>query len=343
MKYIIWFSWWTDSVFVAWKLKQEGHEVLLVNLKNTVEKNKCCEVPTKLFEIANSLDLPLKIIDVTKDFKKLVVDNFVNAYLKWKTPNPCINCNEFVRFQMLEKIRKEYWYDYISTGHYVKRVDIHWFYTFAIPEDKLKDQTYMLYRVLKYQNIVKYLEFPIYKYLKKDIKKVISSENIPIDTQKESQNICFIPDDDYPNYIKNNININFKKGDIIDMKGNKIWEHNWVVNYTIWQRKWLDLKTNDKKYVINIDYKNNVIKVWDDKDLFQNKVCVDELLYFKDYKWPIYAKVRYKSILQEVENIEWNCVFFKEPVRAITPWQHLVLYSYNDWDYFVLWWWKILY
>jgi len=80
----------------------------------------------------------------------------------------------------------------------------------------------MLYRVLRYQNIVKYLEFPIYKYLKKDIKKVISSENIPIDTQKESQNICFIPDDDYPNYIKNNININFKKGDIIDMKGNKI-------------------------------------------------------------------------------------------------------------------------
>lgn len=343
MRYIVWFSWWTDSVFVAWQLKQSWHEVLLVNLKNTLERNKCCEVPTKLFEIANFLGLPIKIIDATQDFKKLVIDNFIQAYLNWKTPNPCINCNEFVRFQILDKIRKELWYDFITTWHYVKRVDVDWFYTFAIPEDKSKDQTYMLYRLLKYQHIVKHLDFPIYKYLKNDIKKILSKENIPVNTEQESQNICFVPDDDYPNYIKKHSNIKLKKWPIVDIKtGNILWEHNWLINYTIWQRKWLNLKTNEKKYVIEIDYKNNIIKVWDDKDLLRKKVCVDELNYFKNYTWPIYWKIRYKSSLQELEKIDWNCVYFKQAVRAVTPWQHLVLYGLKNWEYFVLWWWQII-
>ena len=342
MKYIVWFSWGTDSTFVAWFLKKQGHEVLLVNLKNTVEKNKCCEVPTKLFEIANSLDLPLKIVDVTKDFKKIVIDNFIDAYLKWKTPNPCINCNELVRFQMLDKIRQKYWYDYVSTWHYVKRIDVNWFYTFSVPKDKTKDQTYMLYRVLKYQNIVKYLDFPISDYLKEDVKKIILDQKLPIDTQKESQNICFVPNDDYVNYIKTHSNIKMKKWFIVDLNWNKLWEHTWVINYTIWQRKWLNLNINQRKYVVKLDYKNNIVVVWDHEDLFTNKVCVDNLFYSENYEWKIYWKIRYKTNLVEVEKIEWNCVFLKDKVRAVASWQHLVFYGIENWKNFVLWWWQII-
>jgi len=343
MKYIVWFSWWIDSVFVAWKLKQNWHEVLLINLKNTIEKNKCCEVPTKLFEIANNLGLSIKIIDVINDFKNIVIDNFIETYLRWKTPNPCINCNEFIRFKVLDKLRKDIWYDYVSTGHYVKKFDINWFYTFSIPKDTKKDQTYMLYRLLRYQDIVKHSHFPTWDFLKEDVKKILKDQSIPINTQKESQNICFIPDDNYSKFIKNNTNIKFKNWDILDIKtGQKLWEHNWVINYTIWQRKWLNLNINKIKYVISIDYQQNIIKVWDEQDLYSKKVLVDKLFYLKDYNWKIYWKIRYKSPLQEIENIEENAVFFKENIRAITSWQHLVLYWYNDWNYFVLWWWQIL-
>ncbi len=341
MKYIVWFSWGTDSVFVAWNLKQAWHEVLLVNLKNTKEKNKCCSLPTELLKISTFLDIPLKVIDVTEKFKKLVIENFIENYTKWNTPNPCINCNENVRFQMLEEIRKELNYDFVSTGHYVEKIKVDDFFTFAIPNDLNKDQTYMLYRLLKYQNIVEDLEFPISKYKKEDIKKIINEENIPINTEQESQNICFIPDDDYPRYIKQHKNIQFPVWKILDTKWNYLGEHKWLINYTIWQRKWLNLQSNEKKFVINIDWKNNILIVWDNEELYKTKVEIDDLI-FMNYTWKIYWKIRYKAKLTEVANIQNNEIEFKEPVRAVTKGQHLVLYWKKDWKTFVIWWWTIV-
>lgn len=341
MKYIVWFSWWTDSVFVSWKLKQEGHEVLLVNLKNTVEKNKCCQVPTTLFNIANSLNLPLKIVDAQEDFRKYVIEDFINKYKNWKTPNPCINCNEFVRFKILENVRKNLWYDFITTGHYVKKEKIDDFYTFSIPKDKTKDQTYMLYALVKYQNILKNLQFPMWDYLKEDVKKIIEKENIPVNTKEESQNICFIIDDDYPKYIKEQTNIKIPSWNIIDTKWNVLWKHNGFINYTIGQRKWLDVNINKRKYVVKIDPVKNEITVWEDQDLFSKKVCVDSL-YILSKKYELYGKVRYKSKLEKIDNIDWDCVYFKKAIRAITPWQYLVVYWKKNNNYFVLWWWEII-
>ncbi len=341
MKYIIWFSWWTDSVFVAWSLKQAWHEVLLVNLKNTKEKNKCCSLPTELLKISTFLDIPLKVVDATEKFKKLVIENFIENYTKWNTPNPCINCNENVRFQMLEEIRKELGYDFISTGHYVEKIQVDNFFTFAIPNDLNKDQTYMLYRLLKYQNIVEHLDFPISKYKKDEVKKIINEQNIPINTETESQNICFIPDDDYPRFIKQNKNIQFPVWKILDTKWNYLGEHKWLINYTIWQRKWLNLQSNEKKFVIDINWKNNILVVWDNEELFQTKVNIDDLILM-NYTWKIYWKIRYKAPLTEVVNIQNNEIEFKEPVRAVTKGQHVVLYWKKDWKTFVIWWWMIV-
>jgi len=341
MKYLVWFSWWIDSVFVAWYLKQQWHKVLLVNLKNTKEKNKCCSLPTELLKISTFLDIPLKIIDATKDFKKFVIENFIQTYLKWQTPNPCINCNENVRFQILEKIRKELNYDFISTWHYVEKIKIDDFYTFAIPNDLSKDQTYMLYRLLNYQDIIKHLDFPISNFKKTEVKKIIEENNIPINTSKESQNICFIPDDDYPRFIKQNKNIQFPTWKILDIKWNYIWEHKWLINYTIWQRKGLNINTNEKKYVIDLDWVNNVLIVWNNEDLFKKTLKVNKLIIQK-YNWKIYWKIRYKAKLTKVVNIQNNEIEFKEPVRAITKWQHLVLYWKKDWKIFIIWWWIIV-
>ena len=364
MKYLVGFSWWTDSVFVSWYLKEKWHEVLPVNLKNTKEKNKCCSLPTELLKITTFLNLPLKTIDATKDFKKLVISNFIENYSKWKTPNPCINCNENVRFQILDKVRKELWYDFISTGHYVKKIEIknfegNIFYTFSIPEDKFKDQTYMLYRVLKYQNIVKHLDFPIADFKKSDIKNIIKENNIPINIEQESQNICFIPDDDYPIYIKQNKNINFPTWKIVDIDWNYLWEHKWLIYYTIWQRKWLDLWISDKKYVVDLDWINNILVVWDDKDLLKKEVSIveNEVLmlpekidytenifqYLKEKWWieKVYWRIRYKWKLEEIQKINKTSVCFKNDVRAVTKGQHLVLYWEKDWEIFVIWWWEI--
>ena len=393
MRYLVWFSGGTDSVFVSWYLKQQWNEVLPVNLKNTKEKNKCCSLPTELLNITNFLDLPLKIVDATEDFKKFVIQNFIENYSSWKTPNPCINCNENVRFQILDKIRQELNYDFISTGHYVKKLEVmkivskrseenseevrrennsqiftypnkswdsvkSWypvFYTFAIPEDKFKDQTYMLYRLLKYQNIVKHLDFPIANFKKSEIKEILKKNNIPINTEQESQNICFIPDDDYPRFIKQNKTINFPTWKILDINWNYLWEHKGLIYYTIWQRKGLNLNTNEKKYVVDLDWKNNILIVWDDKDLFKKEVKVIEknilmlpeqidysknvLSYLKETWWieKVYGKIRYKGKLEQVEAIEQDKVIFKNEVRAITRGQHLVLYWEKNGEIFVIW------
>jgi len=347
MKYIVWFSWGIDSTFVAWYLKKLWHEVLLVNLKNTIDRNKCCSLPEDLIQIANFLWLELRIINVVDKFKKFVIDDFVENYLKWKTPNPCINCNENVRFKVLEEIRKEYWYDKVVTWHYVNLVKIWDFYSFSIPKDTWKDQSYMLYRLAKYQNILRNLEFPLANFKKEEIKKIIEKEKIPINTSKESQNVCFIPDDDYPRFIKQNFITQIPSWKILDVNWNYLWEHKGLIYYTIWQKKWLNLKTNTRKYVVDIDWENNTLIVWDNKDLYKHKVCVEEenVIFFNDLKmlWidEIYGKIRYKWKLQEIEKIGNNCVFFKEPVRAVTPGQHLVIYWKYKNNFIVVGWWKI--
>lgn len=363
MKYLVWFSGWIDSVFVSWYLKDKWHEVLPVNLKNTKEKNKCCALPTELLEITNFLWLPLKVIDATEDFKKFVIDNFIKSYLKWKTPNPCINCNENVRFQILDRVRQELGYDKITTGHYVKNYileDKFWnkFYTFAIPKDKKKDQTYMIYRLAKYQNIAKNLDFIMWDFLKEEVKKEIKLHNIPINTEKESQNICFIPDDDYPRFIKQAKTIQISWWKILDTKWNYLWEHKWLIYYTIWQRKWLNLSTNEKKYVVDIDWENNILVVWDNEDLLKTEVKVNEakILFLENIDYSkdileqlkdiynidnVYWKIRYKWNLVKIKEILNNKVKFESPVRAVTSWQHLVLYWEKKGEIFVIGGWEI--
>ena len=347
MKYIVWFSGGIDSTFVAYYLKNQGHEVLLVNLKNTVWYNKCCSVPIDLMKIANFLWLPLKIVDVVKEFKQLVIDDFVENYLKWNTPNPCVNCNERVRFKVLEEIRQQMWYDFVSTGHYVKKEKIFDnVYSFSVPKDIWKDQSYMLYRLIKYQNILKHLDFPLFKFKKEEVKENLKKINIPLDTSKESQNICFIPDDDYPRFIKQMKTINIPWWKIVDTNWNYLWEHKWLIYYTVWQRKWLNLNTNEKKYVVKIDWENNILVVGDEKDLLSTKVKLAENIillpwFDKNLFDKIYWKIRYKWKLEEVEQIENRGVVFKKPLRAITPGQHLVLYWEKDWKLVVIWWWII--
>ena len=349
MKYIVWFSGGIDSTFVAWYLKQQWHKVLLVNLKNTAEPNKCCSLPIQLFKIADFLNLPLEIIDVTKDFRKFVIEDFVENYTSGKTPNPCVNCNEKVRFKILNEIRKKYWFDYISTGHYIKNYEENDFYSFMISKDLKKDQTYMLYRLLKFSDILPYLRFPLWDFKKEVVKKILEENKIPVDTNKESQNICFIPDDDYPRFIKQNYNILVNPWKIIDKNWNYLWEHKWLIYYTVWQRKNLNISTWEKKYVLKLDWKTNTLVVWNNDDLFTTEVKLAEnlILHYKFrniddiFKFgfkKLYWKIRYKASLVEINKISDKLIRFSQPVRAVTPGQHFVLYGEKAGKLITLWW-----
>lgn len=345
MKYIVWYSWWIDSSYVAWKLKNEWHDVLLVNLKITNDANKCCNISSEIFNSARNLGLKLEIIDLVDKFKHFVIDDFATCYLAWITPNPCIRCNEFVRFEALEEVRKKYWYDYITTWHYAKLLEINWNKVLAMAQDIHKDQTYMLYRLAN-TTILEHLILPMWDFIKTNVIKQIFDNNLPIIVNKESQNVCFIPDDDYKRFIKQNYLTNVPSWQVYDDLWNYLAEHKGIIYYTVWQKFWISW--SDKKYyVLKINKENNTIVVWDEKLLYKDSVLLKDFFFNLPVDWAYYAKIRYHSQLQSIKSIDYvdneTCkIIFNDFQRAPTPWQHCVIYNII-WDVkYVIWWWVIL-
>lgn len=353
MKYIVWFSWWIDSIFCWMSLKSKWFDVLFVNIKNTIWKNKCCKIEPELINISKTLWIPIEFVDWTDIFKQIVIDDFIEKYKNWKTPNPCIRCNEFVRFVLLNRIRQQKGYDFISTGHYSKVVNIDWEKYIWQANDQNKDQSYMLYRLSnvfeKNERIMNFIEFEMWDKIKNEIKDFIAKKNISINTGDESQNICFVEDMDYPKYIKNNSNIIYSPWKIFDNFWNFLWNHKWIIYYTIWQRHWLEIDSKwQKLYVLEIDHKKNEIILWDEKYLYKNVIYVDDFFIHNDLLWKIdelYWKIRYRMKMEKIKkynNLQNKVeIEFENSLRAPTKWQHLVVY-WKLWNEFiVLWWWII--
>ena len=258
MKYIVGFSGGIDSVFTAWWLSQQWADVLLVHLKNTVEANKCCKPPLELFKQAQQLDLPIKIVDVVKDFKKEVIDYFVKTYLEGKTPNPCIKCNRAIRWQVLEKLRHQLWFDKIATGHYARVANLGNQPTLQQARDLRKDQTYMLWKIIFNQTtdgrpLLDMLEFPTWEFTKDKVKQIVEKHQLPVSTSSESQNICFVPDDDYPRFVRQNAKVSIPSWAIKHIKTwEYLWEHKGLIYYTIGQRRGLNLQSSKPLYVVKL-------------------------------------------------------------------------------------------
>lgn len=358
MKYIIWYSWWIDSSFVAWSLKCQWHEVLLVNLKITDEPNKCCNINSEIIVSAKNLWLKLEIVDIIDEFKEWVIKDFISEYVCGRTPNPCVKCNELVRFKMLEQLRQKYWYDFVATGHYAKLINIDWNNFLWVWLDKYKDQTYMLYRLANVQNsqwepILKYIDLIMWNYEKTQVIKIINQENLPIVLARESQNICFIPDDDYKRFIKQNSNYSIIPWPIYDVEWKYLWEHKWIIFYTIWQRHWINISWDKKLYVVKINSQNNSIILWPEEDLFTKTLEIRDFFVLnnqiKDSDFidgKIFWKIRYHHPLVQINRFiqkENNLIIeFDQVVRAVTPGQHCVLYKSLQEGTIVVWWWIII-
>lgn len=332
-----------DSSITSYLLKRAGYNVIGIFLKfwsanylNNQKENLCCSVESSedARRVANKLKFPLYILNFEQIFKEKIVDEFILQYLKGKTPNPCVRCNQYIKFGKLLQVAKSFGADYLATGHYAKIIkNKSGRYQLVRPKDKEKDQTYFLYRLN--QNILKDLIFPLSNLTKTQVKTMAKKIKLPIYQKKESQEVCFIPDKSYGGFLKNQLKL--KKGRIISQQGEILGKHQGLALYTIGQRKGIEVKTPGPYYVIGKNIKTNELIVSNnpnDPQLYSNQLKAVNLnwLSINPLKKPtkILAQIRYhhqpaKAITCPKKN--YILVKFFKPQKAIAPGQSVVFYQ----------------
>jgi len=324
MKVVVGISGGVDSAVSALLLKQAGYDVLGITMKlfDNIDSELMIEDAKR---VCNEIGIKHHILDLTKEFHEIVIDNFINCYKNGETPNPCVVCNKYLKFGLLYEKAKELGYEYIATGHYVE-----------INNNKLcvcdndKDQSYFLYGIDK--NILSKIIFPLKKFKNKDeIRRIAEVNNLTVSKKKDSQEICFIPNDDYVKFLDNFMD--GKEGNIVDLNGNILGKHNGLHKYTIGQRKGLGISSKYPLYVVDIDTKNNQIIVGKNEDLFKAKLVAGNVnLLVDELPDECMGKIRSRGVLAPCRAMFENdklIVTFDEKQRAITKGQSIVLYKDN--------------
>ncbi|MEW5758932.1 MAG: tRNA 2-thiouridine(34) synthase MnmA [Candidatus Omnitrophota bacterium] len=351
-----------DSSVAAYLLKKQGYDVIGVTMcfgldvgsNNLKNKPSCCGLSgiNDAKRIAGQLNIPHYVINFTKEFKKYIVDDFEKEYLKGRTPNPCIRCNEFIKFNaLLDKI-KQYDADFLATGHYARIGEIknqnakikNYFLKKA--RDHKKDQTYFLYRLTQEQ--LKHILFPLGNLTKEEVRIIAREAKLSVADKPGSQEICFLSGTNYKDYFKNHFGKKIKAGLMVDVKGNVLGQHKGLPYYTIGQRQGLGIALGKPMYVIKIDIKNNTVVVGDDKDRYSYGLIAKNPIfigaqnarrsanglvtdYTKNSKLVLSAKIRYnqKEAKAKITSFYNNKikVLFDKPQNSITPGQAVVFYK----------------
>lgn len=377
-KVLLGMSGGVDSSVSAILLKQQGYEVIGAtmrlweapiakennNLKNEVNILQD-EAPEKVSDAINdakkvceNLGIEHHVIDLRDEFKEKVIDNFICTYMCAKTPNPCVECNKFMKFKAFYEFAQKLGCEYIATGHYAKIEYSEKYNQYVLKKANAqgKDQSYFLYGIDK--KILPHILFPLADFEdKEDIRKIAEENGLEVARKKDSQEVCFIPDNDYIGFIKNNKEIaqsklkntkrlkanspennnSFDKvGNIVLQNGEILGKHNGLINYTVGQRKGLGISYKEPLYVLKLSKEKNEVIVGVEKDLYSLKLEANELNFLLDIdlskEVEIEAKVRYRSLpakaILKVENGTAK-VKFLNPQRAITPGQSVVFYLNN--------------
>jgi len=302
-----------DSSVAAALLKKQGYDIRGVFIRFWSEpgkegrKNLCCSYDSQLHAqaVAQKLNIELRIMNLEKEFKRGVVDYFLREYEKGRTPNPCVKCNQFVKFNLP---------GLLATGHYaiIKNNKL------CRAKDNKKDQSYFLYNLTREQ--LENILFPVGEYTKEEVKIMAKKWQLPC-RKDESFDICFIAGKDHNKFLKRHLSL--KPGNVINAKGDIIAQHQGLPLYTIGQRAGLG---TGLFYVLALDTKNNSLVVTDkDEDLYSSKLEVEEIHWINKSAKKCLAQIRYGHEAVPAL-IKKNFVFFDEPQRAITPGQSVVLY-----------------
>jgi tRNA-specific 2-thiouridylase len=320
-----------DSSVAAALLKQDGHNVSGIHARLWPDTGPAL---SDLERTCKLLEIPLRKLDLREEFRRQVVDYFTGEYGRGRTPNPCVVCNQQIKFGLLMNRALEMGADYLATGHYARIEKTPDGYRLRKAADQGKDQSYFLY--ILGQKQLERLLFPLGELRKENVKKIAGKLGLPTSSLSESQDVCFVPDNDYRSFIAGQMS--FQPGDIVDIKGKVLGQHDGLANYTVGQRQGLGLNSSEPLYAIELDAANNRLVVGS-KDQLLHSVLLASQLSWVSGSAPaspitIKAKVRYKApeVAAELHLNNGAELRFVEPQQAIAPGQSVVFYQ----DDFVL-------
>jgi len=338
-KVVVAMSGGVDSSVVAGLLKEQGYNVTGITLKlyddSKIPTNgrQCCAgrdiIDAK--RVSETLNIEHKILYYQKKFKAEVIDSFIDSYVAGETPIPCVQCNQTVKFRDLFKFSKELKADALVTGHYVLRRENNGSGAMYRAEDKERDQSYFLFSTTQQQ--LDYLRFPLGSIKKSETRNVANKLKLNVATKPDSQDICFVPNGNYASVIEKYRPQSFKKGDILDINGNKLGKHNGIINYTIGQRKGIKISSTDPLYVVDIRAIDNTIIVGKQDFLNIKKLYLRNVNLLSDVKCfekEVFIKVRSTGKLLKSKitiNKDKTVVKILQDEKGISPGQACVFYS----------------
>ncbi len=332
-----------DSSVVAGLLKRQGHEVIGVTMQIWQESQRdprhagCCSLGAveDARRVAAILEIPYYVVNFKDEFRKAVIQEFIEEYAAGRTPNPCVTCNKEVKFEVLMRKARELGCSKLSTGHYARITfdDSSGKYSLRRAKGKGKDQSYALYALN--QDQMSYTLFPLGELKDKaETREIAQDLGLPVALKPDSQEICFVSEaGGYREFLKKSRPEMFEEGELVDTSGRAVGRHEGVAGFTVGQRRGLGIAKGKPLYVVSINPSSNRVVVGDKEELLQREVKIQDVVWSSgvasETPLPVDAKVRYNmepapGALTSGESMK---IIFDEPVYAVTPGQTAVAYQ----------------